>query len=335
MLFISAPEEKDIPITSSSDESLNSTSKITKKTSSLKNLRDSGCFEDDQQSKRRTRSSSKGLDSANNLDANGKNIFYTTDGRKPQKNFAMLKPFQAATAAIDDPENLEMDVLSNHVKINYHPNIPVSEREREREREHKKSAAKDFLDQTREVLDRAREIANNSRQILEQSTNLDSSDGSKSRSGEESCETNAKLTMVKYVVGGYNDLGVNCESGNAGFSEKSSDSGVSSSSLSSTNFKDRKIGQMTDSPKNQRLESPKATDKIKFFNAACDNKNKIVLNENSNNPFLNNSKTRLSENGRTNEMPKESIRKNQVTESPTRSFPNQFQNRSLIVQKKS
>uniref|UniRef100_A0A7R9CDD9 Shal K[+] channel interacting protein n=1 Tax=Timema cristinae TaxID=61476 RepID=A0A7R9CDD9_TIMCR len=60
---------------------------------------------------------------------------------------------------------------------------------------------------------------------------------------EESCETNPKLTMVKYVVGGSSDLGLGCESGNVNmgsgrggcFSEKSSDSGVSSSSLSSAN----------------------------------------------------------------------------------------------------
>ncbi|XP_068085600.1 uncharacterized protein [Anabrus simplex] len=62
---------------------------------------------------------------------------------------------------------------------------------------------------------------------------------------EDSCETNPKLTMVKYVVGGSSDLGLGCESGNIGigsgggrgcsFSEKSSDSGVSSSSLSSAN----------------------------------------------------------------------------------------------------
>ncbi|KAJ9582774.1 hypothetical protein L9F63_022885, partial [Diploptera punctata] len=62
-------------------------------------------------------------------------------------------------------------------------------------------------------------------------------------------ESNTKLTMVKYVVGGNSDLGLGCESGNvmigigrgnAGccLSEKSSDSGVSSSSLSSANPKD-------------------------------------------------------------------------------------------------
>lgn len=62
--------------------------------------------------------------------------------------------------------------------------------------------------------------------------------------GEEICEADQKLTMVKYVVGGSSDMG--CESGNTAIringavgggclSEKSSDSGVSSSSLSSTN----------------------------------------------------------------------------------------------------
>lgn len=63
---------------------------------------------------------------------------------------------------------------------------------------------------------------------------------------EDSCETNTKLTMVKYVVGGSSDLGLGCESGNVMgigrggccLSEKSSDSGVSSSSLSSANPKD-------------------------------------------------------------------------------------------------
>ncbi|XP_046420684.1 uncharacterized protein LOC124302376 isoform X1 [Neodiprion virginianus] len=58
---------------------------------------------------------------------------------------------------------------------------------------------------------------------------------------EDSCEGSHKLSMVKYVVGGSSDLGLGCESGNASaslgqrgcLSEKSSDSGVSSSSLSS------------------------------------------------------------------------------------------------------
>jgi hypothetical protein len=52
--------------------------------------------------------------------------------------------------------------------------------------------------------------------------------------------------MVKYVVGGSSDLGLGCESGNVMgtgrggccLSEKSSDSGVSSSSLSSANPKE-------------------------------------------------------------------------------------------------
>lgn len=58
---------------------------------------------------------------------------------------------------------------------------------------------------------------------------------------EDACENAHKLGMVKYVVGGNNDLGLGCETGNATvslsqrgcLSEKSSDSGVSSSSLSS------------------------------------------------------------------------------------------------------
>ncbi|XP_043471066.1 SAM and SH3 domain-containing protein 1-like isoform X4 [Leptopilina heterotoma] len=58
---------------------------------------------------------------------------------------------------------------------------------------------------------------------------------------EDACENTHKLGMVKYVVGANNDLGLNCETGNATvnlsqrgcLSEKSSDSGVSSSSLSS------------------------------------------------------------------------------------------------------
>lgn len=59
---------------------------------------------------------------------------------------------------------------------------------------------------------------------------------------EEICEADQKLTSVKYVVGGANDL--NMESGNLNIlgrsclSEKSSDSGVSSSSLSSANTKE-------------------------------------------------------------------------------------------------
>jgi hypothetical protein len=63
---------------------------------------------------------------------------------------------------------------------------------------------------------------------------------------EDSCEANTKLTMVKYVVGGNSDLGIGCEGGNmmgmgrggCCLSEKSSDSGVSSSSVSSANPKE-------------------------------------------------------------------------------------------------
>ncbi|KAK5649394.1 hypothetical protein RI129_000423 [Pyrocoelia pectoralis] len=62
---------------------------------------------------------------------------------------------------------------------------------------------------------------------------------------EDSCEADQKLTTVKYVVGANNELSLG-EGGNAGnmvgrsgcLSEKSSDSGVSSSSLSSANQKD-------------------------------------------------------------------------------------------------
>lgn len=62
---------------------------------------------------------------------------------------------------------------------------------------------------------------------------------------EETCEADQKLTTVKYVVGGNNELSLG-EGGNTGnlvgrsgcLSEKSSDSGVSSSSLSSANQKD-------------------------------------------------------------------------------------------------
>lgn len=71
---------------------------------------------------------------------------------------------------------------------------------------------------------------------------------------EDSCEADQKLTVVKYVVGGSSDMGLGCESGNIAsplsrggsgggsgggcLSEKSSDSGVSSSSLSSANTRD-------------------------------------------------------------------------------------------------
>ena len=84
-------------------------------------------------------------------------------------------------------------------------------------------------------------------------------------------DTNTKLTMVKYVVGGSSDLGLGCESGNmmgigrgsggCCLSEKSSDSGVSSSSLSSANPKDscgRKEGRVfyANSSGQSVMESP-------------------------------------------------------------------------------
>lgn len=329
-LCILANDDKD-DITSSSssgssdDESPTSSSKPSKQGPSQKSLRDSGCFEEDpHNNQRKTKgSSSKSSDSSNNLDSVGRNIFFASDGRKTQKSLSVIKQFQnsgGGGGGGESSENLEMDVFSNHAKVNYQPNIPVGE--------HKKTSTKDFLEQTREVLDRAREIANNSREILERSTGLEANESSSvGRSVEESCETNAKLTMVKYVVGGYNDLGVNCESGNAGFSEKSSDSGVSSSSMSSANFKERKIGQATvESPKAQRLDSPKKSDKMKIFSPICDSKKVESLN-----PFLKNSKSRLAESSRSSER---SESKNQEIEN-SNSFSSQFQNRSLIVQKKT
>lgn len=73
---------------------------------------------------------------------------------------------------------------------------------------------------------------------------------------EDICEADQKLTVVKYVVGGSSDLGLGCESGNivnslnrgGCLSEKSSDSGVSSSSLSSNNREARICRVNTDSP---------------------------------------------------------------------------------------
>lgn len=60
---------------------------------------------------------------------------------------------------------------------------------------------------------------------------------------EDTCETDQKFTSVKYVVGGGADIGINEAGatsviGRSCLSEKSSDSGVSSSSLSSANPKD-------------------------------------------------------------------------------------------------
>ena len=84
-------------------------------------------------------------------------------------------------------------------------------------------------------------------------------------------DASTKLTMVKYVVGGNTDLGLGCESGNmmgigrgsggCCLSEKSSDSGVSSSSLSSGNPKDtcgRKEGRVfyANSSGHSVMESP-------------------------------------------------------------------------------
>ncbi|CAH2004679.1 unnamed protein product [Acanthoscelides obtectus] len=62
---------------------------------------------------------------------------------------------------------------------------------------------------------------------------------SKGRTKEEICETDPKLASVKYVVGGgADDLGTLNVLGRSCLSEKSSDSGVSSSSLSSGNVKE-------------------------------------------------------------------------------------------------
>ncbi|KAJ3627359.1 hypothetical protein MTP99_014742 [Tenebrio molitor] len=61
------------------------------------------------------------------------------------------------------------------------------------------------------------------------------------KNNEDVCEADQKLTSVKYVVGGGSELGLNENSsvlGRSCLSEKSSDSGISSSSLSSANLKE-------------------------------------------------------------------------------------------------
>ncbi|XP_049832873.1 uncharacterized protein LOC126273339 isoform X5 [Schistocerca gregaria] len=95
---------------------------------------------------------------------------------------------------------------------------------------------------------------------------------------EDTCETNAKLTMVKYVVGGSSDLGLGCESGNivtgggrgCSFSEKSSDSGVSSSSLSSSNIREGRSGHVIGSSGMTVIDSPTRA----FLNFGCVNNNR-------------------------------------------------------------
>ncbi|KAK6633926.1 hypothetical protein RUM44_004533 [Polyplax serrata] len=313
---------------SSEDESLTGSLKPSKQGPPHKSLRDSGCFEEDQHSgQRKTRgSSSKSVESSNNLDSVGRNIFFTSDGRKPQTTMSGLKQFKNSDSGGQSSEIVEMDVFANHAKVNYQPNIPVSDHQ-------KKNSAKEFLEQTREVLNRAREIANNSREILERSGGVEqggSECAGPGRTGEDQSETNTKLTMVKYGTG-YNDLGLNCEGGNAGFSEKSSDSGVSSSSMSSSNFKERKMGQTvpTESPKPQRQDSPRKAEKGgKVFSLVSDARKIETLN-----PFLKNCKSRLVSDG-TNKSNERSDSKTQEIGSPN-SFSSQFPNRSLIVQKKT
>lgn len=78
-------------------------------------------------------------------------------------------------------------------------------------------------------------------------------------SSEDTCEADQKLTTVKYVVGGSNELPL-ADSGTTGnlvgrggcLSEKSSDSGVSSSSLSSANHKDGRQPVLTQNESNIR-----------------------------------------------------------------------------------
>lgn len=180
-----------------------------------------------------------------------------------------------------------MEVLS--AKVNYHPNIPFGE--------YKKNTTKEFFEQTREVLDRAREIANNSREILERGTS--NPIGVLETNEKESCETNAKLATAKYAVGGFGEMG---DPAAAGFSERSSDSGISSSSMSSTQTSFRAVP----------LLSPKTR-----LKPSCDKKVGQILEKiESTNPFLNNS---LGE-----------------PNSPVRSFQNvPFPSSSLVLQKKT
>lgn len=381
--FFEANDDKEGSISSSSggerdsssgdDDDVGSPSGRTKQQSkqgpsSQKSLRDSGCFEEDHhlnshQPKTKGNPSKISQESSNNLDSVGKNIFFSSDGRKgnsssARKHFGNLGMMGRMGGTTNDDgcgggggddddcsENVEMNVFINHSKVNYQPNIPVGES--------KKSSAKDFLEQTREVLDRTREIANHSREILERTGTstttmmttaaaADGSETSKGRTGEETCETNAKLTMVKYVVGGYNDLGMNCESGNVGFSEKSSDSGVSSSSMSSANFKDKKLGHVgNSSPKCSRLESssPKKMDRGKIFSPSIS-----VLSDagggggggnksESLNPFVKNSKCRSVESSRSND--RSDSKSNQEMGSPKNFKTSSFTTaRSLLIQQK-
>lgn len=95
------------------------------------------------------------------------------------------------------------------------------------------------------------------RSVINRSSGRKVSAGTSSAAAEDICEADQKLTVVKYVVGGSSDLGLGCESGNivsslnrgGCLSEKSSDSGVSSSSLSSANNREARICRVnTDSP---------------------------------------------------------------------------------------
>lgn len=105
---------------------------------------------------------------------------------------------------------------------------------------------------------------------------------------EETCEADQKLTSVKYVVGGHSDLMDNINQGTllgrGCLSEKSSDSGVSSSSLSSANLKDNKPvlpQNITENPANNILHisdcanrtSSNTASKINFLKIQSTDKN--------------------------------------------------------------
>lgn len=110
---------------------------------------------------------------------------------------------------------------------------------------------------------------------------------------EDSCEANTKLTMVKYVVGGNSDLGLGCEGGNmmgmgrggCCLSEKSSDSGVSSSSVSSANPKEnssRKEGKavVQNNAGQSVVESP--TRGFVSYSSCINNNHRLSPTKNSN-----------------------------------------------------
>lgn len=186
--------------------------------------RDSGCYDAPLHIKTSPLIHRSESDHDQNSD-NASNSPNNLDSVVQQCNNEILKRVESAQAH-------KLNSMKDERIEQYHPNIPVSEQKGIRAMDSYVVARGQTVSvepsRTRtNLMNRNTARKNNVPSLLKNSNN--------SRHAEDICESDHKLNVVKYVVGGGGSGSSQENSGSGGgcLSEKSSDSGVSSSSLSS------------------------------------------------------------------------------------------------------